>query len=226
MLSENAEKQFQAEGFELLQHSFIHTQSIFSAETKRLIQGFASQKKLVLFTSANAVGSVIEQLGTIIPDWQFYCISGKTKDAIAAYWGTGKILGTGNDALEILGKMATESPQEIIFFCGNKRLDTLPETLAERGFNVNELIVYQTELSPKKVDKNFEAILFFSPSGIESFLLENSIPEEATLFAIGNTTASFLQQRVSNKIVISPSPDKNILVKTVIEFYKIKEIQC
>lgn len=224
MLSENAEKQFQAEGFELLQHSFIHTQSIFSAETKRLIQDFASQKKLVLFTSANAVGSVIEQLGNTMPDWQFYCISGKTKDAIAAYWGTEKILGSGNDALEILEKMAAESRQEIIFFCGNKRLDTLPETLAERGFNVNELIVYQTELSPKKVDNSFDVILFFSPSGIESFMLENSIPEEATLFAIGNTTANFLRKIVSNKIIVSPSPDKNILVKIVIEFYKNKEI--
>lgn len=220
MLSENAEKQFQAEGFELLQHSFIHTQSIFSAETKSFIKDVASQKKIVLFTSANAVNSVIEQLENTKPNWHFYCISGKTKDAVSAYWGTEKILGYGNDALEILETMTSEIPQEIIFFCGNKRLDTLPDTLTDRGFDVKELIVYQTELSSTKLENSFDAIIFFSPSGIESFLQQNTIPMEAILFAIGNTTAKHLEDHCANTIIVSPAPDKNILVKTLIEFYK------
>lgn len=226
ILPEGAVNRLQEEGFELVQHSFIQTQSIFSTENKSFLSAFASQKKNVLFTSANAVNSVIEQLENTKPNWHFYCISGKTKDAVSAYWGTEKILGYGNDALEILETMTSEIPQEIIFFCGNKRLDTLPDTLTDRGFDVKELIVYQTELSSTKLENSFDAIIFFSPSGIESFLQQNTIPMEAILFAIGNTTAKHLGNICANQIIVSPSPDKNILVKTVIEFYKNKEIKC
>lgn len=220
MLSENAEGQFQEEGFELLQHSFITTQSIISEDIKRQITLLATQKKLVLFTSASAVISVLEQLGSTKPDWQFYSISGSTKDAIVRYWGAEKILGFGNDALEILEKMKNETPQEIIFFCGNKRLDTLPTTLAERGFTVKEIVVYGTVFNPQNFKNNFDALMFYSPSGVESYLSENNIAEATVLFSIGKTTANALHQKVNNEVIISAQPDKNILVQTVIDFYK------
>ena len=43
----------------------------------------------------------------------------------------------------------------------------------------------------------FDAILFFSPSGVESFFMNNEIDKETMLFSIGKTTAKALQQRVN-----------------------------
>ena len=54
---------------------------------------------------------------------------------------------------------------------------------------MNEVIAYKTLLSPNKLSKKYDGLLFFSPSGIESFLSENAIGEEVA-FCIGNTTAN------------------------------------
>jgi uroporphyrinogen-III synthase len=48
----------------------------------------------------------------------------------------------------------------------------------------------------------------------------NEISKAAVLFSIGKTTAKALQQKVNNEVIISAQPDKNILVQTVIDFYK------
>ena len=200
--------------------AFIETEIKLSNEDAVFIKDLAKQKALVLFTSAQAVEAVHICLGKEIPDWQICCISGATKTALVALFGEDKIVATAKDALDLLEAMKEIPPQRVVFFCGNKRLDTLPLRLTDKGFDVVECKVYDTILKPQKLEVDYDGILFFSPSGVESFLIENEIAHDAILFSIGKTTAKALQQRVHNPVIISAQPDKHILVQTLIDFYK------
>jgi uroporphyrinogen-III synthase len=55
------------------------------------------------------------------------------------------------------------------------RKETLPQALKEGGIKFNEIEVYQTALAPFKISdqENFDAIMFFSPSAVESYLSNN-----------------------------------------------------
>jgi uroporphyrinogen-III synthase len=200
----------------------IETEIAVQEKDKLLIQQLAQQKKLVLFTSAQAVLAVQSCLENRVPDWQVCCISGATRKAVVSFLGDYRILASANDAVDLLKEMQQITPQQIVFFCGNKRLDTLPNRLAERGFELTELEIYHTKLNAKKFDDDYNGLLFFSPSGVESYLIENTIPKDSVLFSIGKTTAAFLKEKVANEIVIAAQPDKNIIIQTLIEFYKNK----
>lgn len=202
---------------------FIDTEISVSAEEAHFIQQLAQQQVIVLFTSTQAVEAVKSCLNNTLPDWQIACISGATKNAVASFFGTEKIRASAHDALDLLQAMEQIAPQRIVFFCGNKRLNTLPDELMNRGFQFEECVVYQTKLNALKIEKQYDAILFFSPSGVESYWTENTIPEKATLFSIGKTTAKTLSGKVKNDVIIAPQPDKHILVQTLIEYYKNKE---
>lgn len=202
---------------------FIDTEITVSKEEELFIQNLAQQQVIVLFTSTQAVAAVKSCLNNTVPDWQICCISGATKNAVASLFGTEKIIASANDAIDLLQEMEKIAPQRIVFFCGNKRLNTLPEALINRGFQLEECEVYQTKLNALKIEKEYDGILFFSPSGVESFLTENTIPEKATLFSIGKTTAKTLSGKANNDLIIAAQPDKHILVHTLIEFYKNKE---
>ena len=89
-----------------------------------------------------------------------------------------------------------------VFFCGNKRRDELPRILSENKVEFTEEILYKTTLISQKLDEKFEGILFFSPSGVESFVQENSL-ENSVVFCIGNTTAHEAKKHTSNIIVAS-----------------------
>ena len=83
--------------------------------------------------------------------------------------------------------------EEATYFCGDKRRDELPGILNNNGISLNEVIAYQTILSPNVLKKKYNGILFFSPSGIESFLSKNSVDQEVA-FCIGGTTAKEAQK--------------------------------
>ena len=107
------------------------------------------------------------------------------------------------------------------YYCGNLRLDTLPRVLDSIGVSWEEIISYETHPVFKKFDKSFDGILFFSPSGVESYTSENTIAG-AKAFCIGPTTA-LSAQKYTDRIYISESPGSGELVDLALrEFNRIK----
>jgi uroporphyrinogen-III synthase len=78
------------------------------------------------------------------------------------------------------------------FFCGNIRKNTIPFYFQQNKIAYNEIVVYETKLKPHQIKKPFDGILFFSPSGVSSFL-ENNTLENKMCFCIGTTTAKALE---------------------------------
>ena len=104
--------------------------------------------------------------------------------------------------------------EQFTFFCGNERRDELPAILKKNKVNFEELEVYKTSLKPKQFEREFEGILFFSPSGVKSFVSENKL-DKSIAFCIGSTTASEAKKHTS-KIIIANKPSiENVIVQAV-----------
>jgi uroporphyrinogen-III synthase len=95
----------------------------------------------------------------------------------------------------------------------------LPSELNKNGIDVEELIVYNTIEKPQTVSKNYDGILFFSPSAVRSFFSNNNLKTETTVFAIGKTTAAEVKKFSNNTIIISDIPDTEKLINEVIQYF-------
>lgn len=74
------------------------------------------------------------------------------------------------------------------FFCGSKRRDTLPLALEKYRISFRETQLYHTQEVPVYWQDRFDAILFFSPSGVQSFLRKNKPTPQCLAICIGHTT--------------------------------------
>jgi uroporphyrinogen-III synthase len=198
---------------------FIKTKSIASKEIVEQIQALANKKVAVIFTSLNAVEAVIPHLSAK-PDWDIYCMGGVTKELVINFFGEAAIKKTARNAVHLAEKIIAENvQQEIIFFCSDHRLDKLPDVLKTHAINFTEVIVYNTIETPHFIEKNYEGIIFFSPSAVHSFFSDNTIAMDVVFFAIGKTTAATIATYVSNEIVASEWPGQEQLIDQVIHYY-------
>ena len=114
----------------------------------------------------------------------------------------------------------TKTIEEVVFFCGDHRLDELPETLRYNSITVNELVVYTTVQLPVFIEKDYDAFIFFSPSAVHSFFSMNTVPINAIMFSIGKTTTATIQTYCTNKVVTSEWPGKDQMIENIISYFK------
>lgn len=199
--------------------SFIETRPLTNKAVKEKIQKLSTEKITAVFTSMNAVDAVKENL-TSKPVWRIFSMGQTTKDLIADFFGSENIIATANDAGALADAIIEKNEKNIFFFCGDQRRDELPQKLKSKDINLEEIAVYNTIITAQKISKEYDGILFFSPSAVESFFLANSINGAVVLFAIGNTTSDALRSFVKNKIIIAELPGKEELVKKMVAYFK------
>ncbi len=202
--------------------SFIQVVDISDeAAVNAQINEIRQQKAVVIFTSASAVYAVCEHPDFVKPDWQLFCIEKATKKAVLEYFDESDIKGSAKDSDELAAIIKkAEGVLEVVFFCGDKRMDTLPTSLLESGIITKEVVVYKTVEQPQFVEKEYDGILFYSPSGVSSFFSLNEPATETVLFAIGNTTAQALKIESTNPVVVCDTPSKEILLYKAISHFK------
>lgn len=197
-------------GFSVIDADFIQTKPITFA--------LDDIKENLLFTSANAVKAVANhpQVQDIRRN-PCFSTSGKTADLLDEVGFT--VIETADHAAG-LGMIINEKyPKEsFTFFCGNLRLETLPTWFSEWNIDYNEIQVYETILTPTAVTPT-DGILFFSPSGVESFLQANALGEQVC-FCIGETTAKALENK-TDKIIIANKPSVENVIVQCINYYKM-----
>lgn len=174
-------------------------------------------EEFLIFTSQNAVHQIIKH-----PDFhklqfrQCFCVGEKTAQLLQS--NQFSILEKTADA-NALAELIVEKYQShsFTFFSGESRLDTLPEMLHQNSIVWNEISVYETVLNPEKLNISADGILFFSPSGVESFLQKNHL-NDAECFCIGQTTAKKLTD-FTQKITIANQPTiENVLIQCINHF--------
>ena len=219
-LTESLINEAKEKGITIEELSFIKTTPIHTAPVQTVIKNIAKQNTTVAFTSMNAVEAVADVLKDQQINWSIYCIGTTTVQLVEKYFGHQHIAGTANSAAELAQLIATDkSIKKVDFFCGDQRRDELPDILRSNEIEVNELVIYTTSTVPHTIDKMYDGILFFSPSGVHSFFENNTLPASTILFAIGSTTGNEIVKYTSNKIVLSNIPGKENLVRKMIEYF-------
>lgn len=202
-------------GFEVLESNFIEV------ETKDFqLKGI---KDNLIFTSQNAVRSFLthpqfEESKSDLQSKKVFCVGVKSKTILTdAGFEVIAYADYASDLTEIICLIyANES---YTFFSGNLRKETLPLALKNTGIEFNEIEVYETQLKPHKIKEAVDAILFFSPSGVESYLKDNPIKKELC-FCIGETTAEALENNHIKNIIIAEHPSVENVITEVKEYYK------
>jgi uroporphyrinogen-III synthase len=215
-LVEEAAKQ----GIAIDQSDFIATKPILNKETIESIKSAIHKKAAVVFTSMNAVDAVFAQLTGHSPEWDIFSIGHTTQQLIRDYFKQSRMLATGDSAAQLAQAIVdTASVSDVIFFCGDNRRDELPSILRGNNIQVNEITVYQTQMTSAAIAKTYDGILFFSPSAVESFFATNTLPTHTIPFAIGKTTAEAISMHTQNPIIISESPGKDKLARQAIAYF-------
>ncbi len=208
-------------GISIETSSFIETTPTITPEVSEYIAKAASSRCDVVITSMNAAEAVIGELkkNRSVPPWHIYTMGGTTKDLLQHHWSELSDLVVADDASVLADKIIDENPIEVVFFCGNIRRDELPEKLKGAFIKVDEVKVYDTVLTSKRVEGEYDGILFFSPSAVESFFQGNTVAKHTVLFAIGNTTASTIRQYCENTVITADQPGKDHLVERTIGYF-------
>lgn len=210
ILSNHQKQELINANFEVIEADFIKTESN-DFELK-------DSNENLIFTSQNAAQSILNHPKCLeLKSKNVFCVGLKTKILLSES-GFNVIAYTGyaSDLAEIINLIY--SKESFTFFSGNLRRETLPKALKEAKINFNEIQVYETSLTPQKIKTEVEAILFFSPSGVESYLSANTIKKEIC-FCIGETTAEALHKKTKN-IIIADNPSIEDVIEDVIEEYK------
>lgn len=198
--------------------SFVATTPLLSIEVTEEIAEMCMLPVTAVFTSANAVRAIAATLQLYKPDWSIYCIGHATKNAVLEHFAPAAIAGYSRDSASLAQLILTNDVYEVVFFCGDQRMDTLPELLTAGDITVHEVQVYQTTATPKALSAAYSAALFFSPSAVRSFFSANAAHIVGAYFAIGATTAAEIARHTDKPIYTSPEPAKDTLAEMAIEY--------
>ncbi len=215
---------------DIIEQEFISVQPVFPEEKfKQLIDLTNSEIRHVIFTSSNAVTALNDLLNknnTISTNnWKIFCLSGKTKEAIInSIFPKENIVSVADNAAALAKKIIDEKIKEVIFFCGNKRRDELPSLLKNAGIKIHEIIVYETVETPTIATDEFKAVLFFSPSAVQSFFSLNQLKKDIICFAIGDSTADSIAGFSNNKIITCRYPSQEEMINSVQNYFA--KINC
>ncbi|PKD21745.1 uroporphyrinogen-III synthase [Salegentibacter salinarum] len=206
-LSKPQKQLFLNSGLSLVEHNAITIEvTYFKLPSEKI--------KNAIFTSKNSVNAVSGK----VQIENCFCVGEKTADlANENGFHIQEIADYGKDLAGII--VQNYSEESFIFFCGNKRRDDIPEILKKNKIEFTEIEVYKTLLNPRSFSQEFDGILFFSPSAVQSFTDKNRL-KDSTAFCIGKTTAAEAKKYTNNIITATQPSIENVIVQVVKYFKK------
>jgi hydroxymethylbilane synthase len=145
-----------------------------------------------VFSSLNSVSAITSVLkSTSMIHKHVFCVGPR---AANFFDGKVKAIHQVNSASELTEVAKASEIERFMWFHGNKSDMALIDEFETHEMTLNSHPVYKTEhITPKIEDlKDYQALVFFSPSGVDSFNEHNYIPESTVVSAIGKTTAEYI----------------------------------
>lgn len=173
----------------------------------RTLEPFHLGGHSLIFTSISAVDSFFAN--GFVPNENFrdkdfnkiYAVGLKTKKELRKHgYGTFKVVRNGATLSDFILK--NSAYEKFLHFCGNLALDVLDKSLPLQNIFYKKIPVYDTVLLYPKITDNYDAVCFFSPSGVRSFAKFNSF-EGKKIFSIGETTTAEIRKFTQEKIFTS-----------------------
>ena len=210
-LAQNQKQYLLNAGFNVIDEDFIHIQPI-AFEIK-------NTNDILIFTSQNAVLNVLAYKNELIHK-PVICVGEKTKKILLENGFS--VVFFHLDASELIKHIENEYlNNSFTFFCGTSRLNTIPDFLNEKSITHQIIEVYDTIETPVKIAPKMDGILFFSPSGVSSYIKEHKITNEMC-FCIGSTTATAVEPFTKNIIVANQPSVENVIIQCIHYFKSTK----
>ena len=173
-----------------------------------------SKYDYLIFTSQNAVNSVLSNESfEDLKEKKCFCVGKKTK--VLLEQNGFQVLQAFDYVEELTPFLITNySHSKFTFFSGNLRQDTLPISFQKAAIIFEEKQVYNTSLTPKKINSDVDGILFFSPSAVRSYLIENTFSNEIC-FCIGTTTAKEVEKTAKNIVIANQTTVENVIIQSI-----------
>ncbi len=173
----------------------------------------------VIFSSQNATKAVLNKTHNF-QGAQVLCV-GKQSEKLLLEKNIKSLKTAQNMSVLVDFIKKLDENAHFLHFCGNRRLPVLANKMKEWMCDFREVVVYQTELSNTKIEAAPNAILFFSPSGVESHEKQNDITD-THCFCIGNTTAAAFKQ-VPKSIQVVQNASMEQVVAKAIHYFKLSQ---
>ncbi|AUP79305.1 hydroxymethylbilane synthase [Flavivirga eckloniae] len=175
-----------------------------------------SEIENVIITSKNAVEALITNYSaTELQFKNIYCVGRRTKKLIENR--IGKVKHVEKNAKKLAEYLVEYlEGTEVTYFCSDIRLDALPTILADNNIKVNEIEAYQTKFDGHKIEESVEAVMFYSPSTVQSFVKKNNA--EVIAFCIGDTTAKEAKKHFED-VRVAKVPTVESVIELVNEHY-------
>ncbi|WP_019037235.1 uroporphyrinogen-III synthase [Psychroflexus tropicus] len=120
------------------------------------------------------------------------------------------------DNAKALASSILENYSELTFtyFGSLKRRPELSKTLKQSNIRLDEVFMYDTHKVPKSFHRSFDAVLLFSPSGVESYFEANP-SSKSKLICIGPTTLASAKDYSKNAFMSNTTSVESVIVKAV-----------
>lgn len=217
------EQAFRAAGFSVHSRPVLEFEFVRQQELRGRLEEWERYGGVICTSprAVQALGEVVKEMAGAARSWTSrpaYAVGPRTAEMLRelGFRAEGEAAG---DAAALAAHIAAQTHQRpLLFLCGNRRRDVLPEALRHVGVVVEELCVYETGLRTELdfAGDTVDWLAFFSPSGVrameEARALDWSTVRTA---AIGPTTAAALRAAGRSPDAVAKEPAPEALVEAV-----------
>jgi uroporphyrinogen-III synthase len=205
-----------AQGIVLSSHDLVDIQWV---KVENMVRALQHNRAVWVFSSQHAVRFFGENEALALEQLQqnvTYCIEGIT--ATQAQKMGFDVRGTAEDASHLAKMMIQAGVESVAHVTTQKRLHTMEALLTAAQVYYRAYEVYEKTDRPIRVN-NFDALMFLSPSQVESFLKINQIPPQTPIFCIGATTAEFLKNKGYQHVFAAPTASLDAMLSAVVQYF-------
>lgn len=194
---------------------FIHVEPVEAIDFRQQRINILEHSAVIL-TSRNAVDHffrMCEEMRVTVPDsLKYFCISESTAYYLQKYvvYRKRKIFHGSVRFAELIDIMKKHKKEKFLLPCSDLLKPTIPELLDEHKFDYTKAVMYKTVCSDLSdlSDVKYDMLVFFSPSGIESLLMNfpDFTQDETRIAAFGPTTTKAVEEAGLRVDVAAPHP--------------------
>ncbi|QRN41477.1 MAG: uroporphyrinogen-III synthase [Neisseriaceae bacterium] len=164
----------------------------------------------LLITSQNAVKSMlINPSLEELKEYPVICVGRQTKSLLEK--NAWQVKCVADYARDIIDFLQQDYKSFVLFLTGNLRSNILVDYMLNADIHFQEIQVYETVLTSRSIQENYDAVVFFSPSAVNSFHQNNSL-QGKQVFCIGETTARAVGSKVVPILPSYPSRKETLML--------------
>jgi uroporphyrinogen-III synthase len=171
-----------------------------------------------IFTSKKAVRALSPAINNLEMPQHIFAVGAKTAEKLEEI-GLKVSIPEEYNANALAAMMQELDLKKVVHFCGNLRAENIQKLLGKQ-VNVTSVEVYQTKITNHKMSdlKNFDAVVFMSPSAVESFSHQNRVKDQQ-IFCIGPTTKQAAEDVGMRNCIIPEYSTIDSLMQSIQEYY-------